>query len=77
MICRLHGIPHEFQTADHKIIHAPGCDAFAGQHGHLKYLKFDRTLFYRRMARLEGELKQAIQIDNKLKMTIAEMIVSF
>ena len=77
MICRLHGIPHEFQTAHHKVIRAPGCDAFAGQHGHLKHVRFDRTPFYMEMARLEGELKQAIGIGTKLKMTIAEMIVSF
>ena len=77
MICRLHGIPHEFRTINQKVIHAPGCDLFTGQHGNMKYFRFDRTPFYTRMARLESELKQALQIDSKLKMTIAEMIVSF
>jgi hypothetical protein len=77
MICRLHGIPHEFQTSNHKVIHAPGCDAFTGQHGDAEYFNFDRTPFYTQMARLESELKQAMGNGNKLKMTIAEMIASF
>ena len=77
MICRLHGIPHEFQTINPKVFHAPGCDLFTAQHGNMEYFKFDRTPFYTRMAKLESQLKQAIQIDSKLKMTIAEMIVSF
>ena len=77
MICRLHGIPHEFQTSNHKVIYAPGCDVFTGQHGDTEYFNFDRTPFYMQMARLESELKQAMGVDNKLKMTIAEMIASF
>jgi Fe-S-cluster containining protein len=77
MICRLHGIPHEFQTSNHNVIYAPGCDSFTGQHGDTKYFSFDRTPFYTQMTRLESELKQAMGIDNKLKMTIAEMIASF
>ena len=77
MICRLHGIPHEFQTINHKVIHAPGCDDFTARHGNLAYFKFDRTPFYTQMARLESELKRALGVGNKLKMTIAEMIASF
>jgi Fe-S-cluster containining protein len=77
MICRLHGIPHEFQTINRKVIQAPGCDLFTGQHGDMEYFKFDRTPFYTRVAKLEGELKEALRVGNKLKMTIAEMIVSF
>jgi len=77
MICRLHGIPHEIQTINHKVIHAPGCETFTGQQGDAKYYNFDRTPFYTQMARLESELKQALGVGNKLKMTIAEMIASF
>ncbi len=77
MICRLHGIPHEFQTPNQTVIHAPGCDAFTQQHGDTGYFKFDRTPFYTKMARLESDLKQAMGVGNKLKMTIAEMIASF
>ena len=77
MICRLHGVPHEFQTPHHKVIHAPGCDEFTGQHGDAEYYNFDRTPFYKQMARLEGGLKQALGIGKKFKMTIAEMIASF
>jgi hypothetical protein len=77
LICRLHGIPHEFRTPDNRIIHAPGCDAFSRQHGVKEYFKFDRTPFYARMARLESELKQTLSGVNKLKMTVAAMIESF
>lgn len=77
LICRLHGIPHEFRTPDNRIIHGPGCDAFSRHHGVREYLKFDRTPFYANMARLESELKKALGSVNKLKMTVAEMIVSF
>lgn len=77
MICRLHGIPHEFQTMNGRVIHAPGCDAFTERHGKLGYHKFDRTPFYRQMARLESDFKKAVGVGDKLKMTIAEMIVSF
>jgi hypothetical protein len=41
-----------------------------------RYLKFDRTPFYFEMAKLESELKQAIGLSGRVKMTIAEMIVS-
>ncbi len=77
MICRLHGIPHEFQTHDHRVIHAPGCDAFTRQHGNKKYFKFDRTPFYAEMAQVESELKQVLGVVGRLKMTVAEMIESF
>jgi hypothetical protein len=39
--------------------------------------RFDRTPFYRQMAMLERELKQAAGLDAKLKMTVAEMIATF
>ena len=77
MICRLHGIPHQFQTPGHKGIYAPGCETFTGQHGDAEYFNFDRTPFYTQMARLEGELKQAMGVGDKLKMTIADMITTF
>jgi hypothetical protein len=41
-----------------------------------RYLKFDRTPFYFDMAKLENELKQAVGLSGRIKMTIAEMIVS-
>lgn len=77
MICRLHGIPHEFQTPHSRVIYAPGCDAFSREHGDQDYFKFDRTPFYVGMAQLEKQLQQALDISDKPRVTVAEMIVSF
>lgn len=75
MICRLHGIPHELQRAGQNVIHSPGCNAFIEQNKKKSYFKFDRTPFYIRMAELENELKRAANITQKLKMTVAEMLI--
>ena len=75
MICRLHGIPHELQKPGQNPVQGPGCETFDHQCGPKSYFKFDRTLFYRQMAILEGELRQAIKFDGKIRMTIAEMIL--
>jgi Fe-S-cluster containining protein len=76
MICRLHGIPHELQKPGQKPAYGPGCVTFDRRCGHKGYLKFDRTPFYREMAMLEQEVKQALGFDGKIRMTVAEMIVS-
>ena len=76
MICRLHGIPHELQKAGQNPAYGPGCETFDRRCGHKGYLKFDRTPFYRKMAMLEQEVKQALGFDGKIRMTVAEMIVS-
>ena len=75
MICRLHGIPHEFQKPEGKNIYGPGCDPFNRQCRDARYKKFDRTPFYRQMASLEQELRQSIGVYDKFKMTIAEMLL--
>ncbi len=75
MICRLHGIPHELQKAGHRVMYSPGCDAFTKQIKAKEYYKFDRTPFYIKMAELENELKKAAGITQKLKMTVAEMLI--
>lgn len=74
MICRLHGIPHELQKPGQNLIQGPGCGMFDHRCSDKNYYKFDRTPFYFEMARLENELKQAIGLDGRIKMTIAEMI---
>lgn len=74
MICRLHGIPHELQKPGQKSLSGPGCGAFISQCGEKKYFKFDRTPFYLEMADLENELKQALKISQRPKMTIAQMV---
>ena len=76
MICRMHGIPHELQKPGQKVVHGPGCSTFDEGCGDKGYFKFDRTPFYVAMAKLENEFKQAVGVEGRVKMTIAEMILS-
>ncbi len=76
MICRLHGISHEFRKPGGTAVYGPGCGEFDRQAAGKAYFRFDRTLFYFEMAGLERELKQSFNIEGKLKMTVAEMLVS-
>ena len=77
MICRLHGIPHELQRVDQGILNSPGCGTFALKCHEKKRFKFDRTPFYMQMAALEKEMRQAVGMTQKIKMTVAQMIVTF
>jgi len=76
MICRMHGIPHELQKPGSKVIHGPGCGTFDDRCSYKRYYKFDRTPFYLEMAKLEDKFKQAVGLDGRIKMTVAEMILS-
>jgi Fe-S-cluster containining protein len=76
MICRLHGLPHELRKPGQKTIYGPGCETFDHRCGRIGYFEFDRTPFYLELAKLEQEVKQALGITGKFKMTVAEMIVS-
>jgi Fe-S-cluster containining protein len=75
MICRLHGIPHEIRKPGQNIVRGPGCGMFAVHCSDKRYRKFDRTPIYFAMAKLESELKQALGLTSKIKLTIAEMIM--
>jgi Fe-S-cluster containining protein len=77
MICRLHGIPHELYGPDGLVMAGRGCTTFYRQCGATAPFVFDRTPFYLNMADLETELRQALDIPVKIKMTIAQMIVSY
>ena len=77
MICRLHGIPHELQSPGGGLVQASGCGAFTTQFQGKPRFKFDRTPFYLDMAGLEKELRQAVGMPIKIKMTVAEMIRSY
>ena len=77
MICRLHGIPHELHGPDGSAMQGRGCDAFYRQCSQKEPFTFDRTPFYVKMAELESELRQAVGITQKIKMTVAQMIVSY
>ncbi len=77
MICRLHGIPHELKRPGQGLLNSPGCGTFALKYHKKKRFTFDRTPFYMHMAALENEMKQAVGITQKIKMTVAKMIVTF
>ncbi|MCB2147035.1 MAG: hypothetical protein KQI81_11210 [Deltaproteobacteria bacterium] len=79
MICRLHGIPHELQRPGGNLIKNPGCNAFFDQcreRGKTDYIRFDRTPFYRQMATLEQELRRETGYSDKIRLTIAHMLVT-
>lgn len=76
MICRLHGIPHQMQRPDGRGIEGPGCDDFYRQCGPKDHPVLDRTPHYVEMARLERQLRQATGYTGKIKMTIAQIILS-
>jgi Fe-S-cluster containining protein len=77
MICRLHGIPHVLQRPGQGVLYAPGCDIFMEQCQKKEPFNFDRTPFYMEMAELEKELKHAVGMRQKIKMTVAQMLVTF
>ena len=77
MICRLHGIPHELRRPDRPSQMTPGCDDFHEQCGTGNYIAFDRTPFYAQMAQLEQRLRQAVGCSDRLRLTVAEMIIRF
>jgi hypothetical protein len=76
MICRLHGIPHEHQKPGQNPVYGPGCETFDRRCGGKGYFKFDRTPFYRQVAMLEQEAKQTLGFAGKIRMTVAEMILT-
>lgn len=77
MICRLFGIPHELQQSGVEAVYRPGCGAFSEQCLEKDYFKFDRTPFFIEMAKLEMELKRTVGIAQKIKLTVAEMVITF
>jgi hypothetical protein len=76
MICRLHGIPHELKKPGQQGILGSGCETFDRRCGHMRYFQFDRTPFYRDMAKLEQEVRQALDFYGKFRMSVAQMILS-
>jgi hypothetical protein len=76
MICRLHGIPHELKKPGQSAVFGPGCETFDRRCGHKSYFKFDRTPFYRELAMLEQEVRQTLGFAGKIRMTVAEMVLT-
>ena len=79
MICRLHGIPSEwsfpYKTGVNRTVISSGCEEFTRQCRKKDYFKFDRTPFYHQMSRLENQLKENFGFKQKIKKTVAEIIV--
>lgn len=82
MICRLHGIPSELKISSQrasnsgKKIVSAGCETFFKKCGHKAYYPFDRTPFYYKVSQLEKELKDTFGFHKKLKMTVAEILIT-
>ncbi|MFZ7126086.1 MAG: hypothetical protein ACOWWM_08040 [Desulfobacterales bacterium] len=77
MICRLHGIPSMFRHPMGGISYSPGCGDFDRLGNPDAETRLDRTPFYARMAQLEKALRSDSGIENRIRMTIADMIVTF
>lgn len=75
MICRLHGIPNRFTPPGHPQRLGPGCKAFYQQCGQREEHRLDRTPHYLKLARLEAQLKQQSGLNQKIKLTVAEMLL--
>lgn len=77
MICRLHGIPHKLHHPVRGWIVGPGCELFSRRHSSDDSLRIDRTPHYRRVAQLEQEMKAALGLQGRIRMTVAEMVTQF
>ncbi len=77
MICRLHGVPNELHTPGKGVISSPGCEPGSGFFEGKEHYKFDRTPLYIEMAQAEKGLREASGYNQKIKMTVAEMISGF
>ena len=76
MICRLHGIPHELHPQQGRIVKGEGCRQFDLCAKEKPYIQFDRTPFYKEMAHLEQQARNLTGFSDKIKMTIAEMLMA-
>ena len=75
MICRLHGVAHEFIGPDNTVRSGPGCDKFTLHSDNHLGARFDRTPMYRRMALLEKKLRERIRFKGRIRLTVAQMII--
>lgn len=75
MICRLHGVPHQLRRPDGCLQTGPGCADFESRCTKPQSGLLDRTLYYRGLAQLERELRQHTGFNQKIKLTIAEILI--
>ena len=74
MICRLHGIPHEFKRPGGSIIRGQGCLAGESLFSTQNH-PFDRTPFYQEMSLLEMQYCKTHGKSTRIKQTIAQMLI--
>jgi len=73
MICRLHGLPHEFEKPGVEPQISPGCRE--GKFDEKDYVQFDRTLFYQKMAQIEISYRQYLNNYSKIRKTVAQILL--
>lgn len=73
MICRMHGLPHELHRPGGQVMKGPGCDA--GTFNEKPYAPFDRTPYYREMAAIEMRFRATEGKTEKIRATIAHMLL--
>lgn len=76
LICRLHGLPHELRRPGADPTYSPGCGALYDQVGRNRYIPFDRTPVYIKMAQLEKACKDALNLTGKCRLTVAQMLLA-
>ena len=74
MICRLHGIPNELNHPIRGSIYSPGCANGNSLFINKGYLPFDRTPYYRKLAKLEKKFRENQNLTGKIKKTVAQML---
>jgi hypothetical protein len=74
MICRSHGIPHKHHHPLRGLLTGPGCHMFNEMNQKNDDMRFDRTPFYISIAQLEKRLRDAMQLREKVRMTVADMV---
>ena len=73
MVCRLHGVAHILERPDGNVMQSPGCHIYEG--AGKESLPLNRTPLYQEMAGLERALRKETGFSDRLKLTIAEMIL--
>ncbi len=68
--------PPKLYVPGKSIIYGSGCEIFAKKFQGKEDVRFDQTPFYFTMAELEKELKLAVGITQKIKMAVAQMLIS-
>jgi Fe-S-cluster containining protein len=75
MICRMHGIPHKLDHPFKGILTGPGCRMFEEISREKNADRFDRTPFYTSLAELEKRLRESLNLNGRVRLTVADMIV--